>query len=385
MSKIQTIQPKFDSELVEVLFYLEGMRNRPMEGSTPPWIFYDVKEIIHLVESLASARIEGNKTTLVSAAQDQAQTGKKNVDEAFKEVDAIRAAIIFVEEYILSGEKIDEAFIREIHKITTQNLKPQNNNIPGSYRIAPVKISKTKVVTAHPAEISARMKELIDFINDTTESRNAIIKIAIVHHVFTVIHPFADGNGRTARLITYAMLLSRGFMSYGELRTLNPPSIFGTDRDIYFDMLKQADSGTENGIEKWCLFVAKGIEKELEKMNKLLNKDYVVKNIIRPVLDECRSEKLISQIDYEILKIAIEKDVIQRRDVEHLFGTTGSAKTAASREFKKMKDARLLIVLPNDSKKNVMRFSNNMLLPKIISKMDEKGLLPVFHSSETES
>jgi Fic family protein len=56
--------PSFDSPLVDVLTELEYLRRLQLRGTTPATLFFQLKEIFHVLESLGSARIEGNHTTL---------------------------------------------------------------------------------------------------------------------------------------------------------------------------------------------------------------------------------------------------------------------------------------------------------------------------------
>jgi hypothetical protein len=56
------LNPAFDSPLVDVVNELEHLRRLRLEGSTPPSVFLQLKDIFHMLESLGSARIEGNHT-----------------------------------------------------------------------------------------------------------------------------------------------------------------------------------------------------------------------------------------------------------------------------------------------------------------------------------
>lgn len=56
--------PSFDSPLVDVLTELEYLRRLELGGTTPAPVFFQLKSIFHMLESLGSARIEGNHTTL---------------------------------------------------------------------------------------------------------------------------------------------------------------------------------------------------------------------------------------------------------------------------------------------------------------------------------
>ena len=110
------------------------------------------------------------------------------------------------------------------------------------------------------------MHELVEFINRDDKSQYDLIKVALVHHRFGWIHPFGNGNGRTVRLLTYALLLKYGFNVGDYGRLINPTAIFCCDRDKYYEMLTKADSGTEKGIYEWCLYVLKGLLHERKKI-----------------------------------------------------------------------------------------------------------------------
>ena len=60
-------------------------------------------------------------------------------------------------------------------------------------------------------QVDNYMRELIEFIEDPTDHKYDLIKVALAHHRFVWIHPFDNGNGRTVRLFTYAMLIKAGF------------------------------------------------------------------------------------------------------------------------------------------------------------------------------
>ncbi len=76
-------------------------------------------------------------------------------------------------------------------------------------------------------------------------------------------------------------------------------------------MLAKADTGTEAGLEEWCHYVAQGIAAEMDRVNRLLDRDYAVAHIIEPALRNALDSKFISQDEHEMLKIAMRENVIQ--------------------------------------------------------------------------
>jgi Fic family protein len=379
MKSLITINPSFDSPLVSEIFALEKMRYTRLGGTTPPWLFFDLKEIMHILESVASARIEGNRTTVVGAAIDSLASDEPAENEDFQELRNIRKAIDFIED-VLGGESpqpINPSLIREIQKIIVDGLTRDGSKTPGPWRTGSVAISNSPHRPPEHIEIPALIQELCEYIEKGNEGKLDIIKIATVHHRFAAVHPFDNGNGRTARLLTYAMLVKSKFIDKTKRTVLNPSAIFCIDRQLYYDMLSTADAGTEAGLEKWCLYVAQGITAEMDRVNRLLDRDYAVEHIVDPALRNALDSKFLSPDEYEILKIAMQKDIIQAQDVKHLFGKTASAAVQTSRVLANMKDKKLLMVHPNYQKKYVLRFANNYLLHDVLKAMDKNGLLVV--------
>jgi Fic family protein len=379
MKQITTINPSFSSPLVSEIFALEKLRYARLGGTTPPWLFFDLKEIMHILESVASARIEGNRTTIVGAAVDSLESEKPAENEDFQELRNIRKAIEFIEEALggTDPQAITPLLIREVQKTIVEGLIRDGSKTPGAWRTEQVKISDSPHRPPEHIEIPALIRELCDYIENDNEGKMDIIKIAIAHHRFAAIHPFDNGNGRTARLLTYAMLVKSKFIDKTKRTVLNPSAIFCIDRQHYYDMLAKADTGTQAALEEWSLYVARGITAEMDRVNRLLNRDYAVANIIEPALLNALDSKFISKEEYEILKIAMQKDIIQAQNVKHLFGTSASAGVQTSRVLSNIRDKKLLMIHPNYQKKYVMRFANNYLLHDVLKAMDKNGLLVV--------
>lgn len=368
------IQPDFNSELTSTLFKVESLRNSFVIGDTPKWLFYDLKETLHLLESLNSARIEGNHTTLVEAINEATNIPKAKPGENIAEIININHAITYIDESFNEGDKITTRFIRELHTIAVKGLKRDGSANPGAFRKENVKIANSTCIVSSPQSIHGDMDELVDYINADHEKKEDIIRIACAHHRFVQVHPFDNGNGRTARLLTYAMLIKYGFLKRKKT-LLNPSSIFCMDRQKYYNMLAKADSGDKKGIEEWCNYVASGILTETDKMFKLLDRSFTIKNIIIPAIKTSYKDEHITDKEYQILMIATEKDIIQASDVTSLFGITQSDKVKCSRYLTKMVEKELLLRPPKSPKKYVVRFFNKSLLPYVIESMSKNNLI----------
>lgn len=376
MNTLQMPAPAFQSKITNLIFSLEHMRDRRLHGSTPPWLFFDLKDIMHQLESLTSARIEGNRTTIMSVVESVIEDNETTEDESLKELRNINEAIAFIEAHIMNSA-IDRAFISELHKIVVKDLQSDGSRFPGQYRPTNVEILNSAHTPPDHTAVPALMEELIKFINEDRESQYDLLTTAVAHHRFTAIHPFDNGNGRTVRLLTYAMLTKQRFIDDKGNRLLNPSAIFCMDRQKYYDMLAAADMGTEEGILGWCEYVLTGIKTEIEKIDKLLDADFSIDNIILPSLKLALEKKQINQLEYDILKVATTESPFQASDIRYLFGPGESNRVAASRMLSKLKKERFIMVHPKYKLKYVLRFSNNYLLRGVMRQLDAHDLLPI--------
>jgi Fic family protein len=85
----------------------------------------------------------------------------------------------------------------------------------------------------------------VTFINASDSPKYDLVKVAVAHHRFGWVHPFSNGNGRSVRLLTYALLIKYGFNVNTGGRVLNPTAVFCNDRDRYYAMLAEGDRGTQ--------------------------------------------------------------------------------------------------------------------------------------------
>jgi fic family protein len=372
------INPRFDSPITNTIFEIENMRNRYIHGLTPPWIFHDIKNIIYLMESVASARIEGNNTTLVSAAISSIENSEEEEIDEVKQFLNIRRGLDFIDETIKAGDDITLAIIRELHKIVVKNLPLNKDGAehPGQLKTRDNRINKSAAKTTSYLKVKEELEDLLRAVNMREAPQFDIINIALAHHRFTLIHPFENGNGRVARLFTYAMLVQKGFIHNASV--LNPSSIFCIDRRRYYEMLSVADKGIEAGddslLEEWCLYVAEGIKEEIKRTMQLLDKKEVVEKVILPTLKRAVEIKALSDEERQILEVAVKKDVIQARDVSMIFGGNSSANDRRrSRKLRELTDRGLLYY---SKKKYALTLSRNKeLLPILLTEMSNSGLI----------
>lgn len=373
---LSLVNPDFGSNLTNLIIELDFLRKKVLRGSTHPAIFFQLKSLFHMLESIASARIEGNNTTVAEYIETKIGNTVKSNEDEFKEIHNMEKAMSFIDNNV-EQIQMNKAFISELHKMIVEGLNPEEEGdyTPGIYRTCAISIKKSAhLPPANDILINQYMEELFDFINKEDVTQFDLLKCAIAHHRFVWIHPFRNGNGRTVRLFTYAMLIKLGFRVDMGQRILNPTAVFCSDRDKYYDNLSLADTGARENILKWCEYVLDGFKVEIEKVDKLLDYEFLKRQILSPALEFSMERKLVTDEEYKILKIAIDKQEIQASDVKTIYRKKDPA--IISRHIKKLIEKQMLIPIGEKKRKYTLRFDNNYLVRGIMGALDQNGFLP---------
>ena len=385
---LSVIKPDWNSHsnLVNTIIELEQLRVRVLGGTTPPHIFFQLKEVFHKLESLGSSRIEGNRTTLAELIEkitDEDFERSVGQDEKLQEIVNIEKAIQFVEEVVAEGTKITRIHLSDIHKIITHNLTPpqrvrggEGSMTPGEFRTNKVEILNSQLCPPDHTQVPSYMEELLDFVNHDVDNKDRLLRVAIAHHRFTWIHPFDNGNGRLVRAFTYALLIAYGFrVKDGHI--LNPAAIFCMDREKYYDMLELADSGKEDDILAWCEYVLEGLVEEIRKIDKLSDYIYLRDTILLPALADVFEHKLITEDEYSILLYSIRNSnfSLKAKDVQGVLEGTYSP-ASISIKIRQMREKGLLRSGKKGGRIYSVSFMNKYLLRGVITALEKNGFAP---------
>lgn len=153
--------------------------------------------------------IEGNTLTIneTKVVLEGITVGGKTMREHLEVINH-RDAITFVEEIVKNQESLTEWQMKNIHRLI---LKGIDDEYAGVYRDQKVLISGAKHTPPDPLLIQEQMEQLIDWYKKEAKQLHPITRGAMLHVNFVGIHPFIDGNGRTARLLVNLELMKEGF------------------------------------------------------------------------------------------------------------------------------------------------------------------------------
>lgn len=140
--------------------------------------------------------------------------------EAVNHAKAFEKIITFLNE----SKNVNENFMLNIHKIILTGLDDDN---AGFYRNCRVRISGSAVIMPNPIKVPDLMTNFYNWLSDNMDSEP--LTAILAHLKFVSIHPFADGNGRCARLLMNTILLKFGF---------TPIVIRPTDRKKYLSVVE---------------------------------------------------------------------------------------------------------------------------------------------------
>lgn len=377
---LRLFDPKWGSPLANTIIELEKLRVKKLGGPVPPYIFFQIKDIFQILESLGSARIEGNHTTLAEFVEKIIENPKRETkDEKDKEIFNIERAIGFIEENVNKTTKMSRMLVSEIHKILVDGLTPapsgEGSRFPGQLRPINVSIGRSSHVPVDAVKVSEYFDELLDFVNQKLDTQYHLLAIALSHHRMAWIHPFDNGNGRLVRMFTYALLIKQGFQVKSG-RILNPTAIFCMDRNAYYNKLALADSGEEEKTLEWCLYVLEGLRVEIEKIDKLLDLSYITNEILLPMLSFTLEQKHITGQEYLILSSLVRRKEmsIKSSDLEKMIGQESPAQR--SRILKRLKDKNMLIPLKEKGRIYTLGFANNYLLRGMMHVLEKNNFIP---------
>ena len=262
----------------------------------------------------------------------------------------------------------------------TKDLTPPPNGegsrYPGDLRRHSVSIESSGHTPPDPLVLQDYFEKYVEFINFPHKEQYQLLMVAIAHHRFEYIHPFDNGNGRMGRLLNYALLIKLGFkVKTG--RIINPSSVFYTDRDKYYDMLSQADSLDDNDILAWCEYFLLGLKNEIEKIDSLLDVEYVRSKILLPTLKYALQREHITTVEFKILQYLINKEDLSMKAEELSFLGIENSKEK-SKIMGKLKNRNIIMPTTPNGRIYTLKFVNNYLLRGAMKVLEQNGFVSDF-------
>ncbi|HOS61692.1 MAG TPA: Fic family protein [Myxococcota bacterium] len=208
----------------------------------PPEVVRNLHADLVLRWTYHSNAIEGNTLTLkeTKVVLEGITVGGKSMREHLEAINH-REAILFMEDLVAKNEPLSEWQIKSIHQLILKNIDDKN---AGVYRKTNVIISGAEHVPPDAVCVQSDMENLISRHQSHGAALHPVERAARLHADFVKIHPFVDGNGRTARLLMNLELMKSGF----------PPVVLPVEKRLeYYEALDKAH--TKNDYEPFLRLI----------------------------------------------------------------------------------------------------------------------------------
>lgn len=242
----------------------------------PNIIFAELERSAREISAFSSTSIEGNPLPLTDVKRILRQA-PAHVRDTEKEVLNYNKALEYLQKLSDQGRIVmTSRLLLEIHALVTEGLIEKHRW--GAFRAEPVFVNDSwtrKVVFLPPdhADVLELITDLVSFVVENKGSIDPLILAGIFHRQFVIIHPFIDGNGRTARLATKVLLADMGLdtfnlFSFENYYNKNVGKYFSSVglSGNYYELLDSID------FTEWLEYFTDGIIDELLRVKKELEK-----------------------------------------------------------------------------------------------------------------
>jgi len=219
-----------------------------------------------ILEAHHSTHIEGTQLTLSQAKKILAGNLLKGVRKDDRlEILNYKEAMDFVAEYLDKKFEITEELIKEIHKILVKGVRGGTLE-PGRYRkvqnyVVNSLTGEIIYTPPSPSNVPKLIKEFVKWLNQNFNISPVLIA-GITQYQFVDVHPFLDGNGRTARLLCTLILYQNG---YDFKRLFSLSEYYDKNRRAYYDAIQ---SVRDNNVDMtyWLEYFTEGLKNQLAEV-----------------------------------------------------------------------------------------------------------------------
>lgn len=270
----ETMQSRLDEKLA----HLNALRPLPASAVRK------LQEQFGLEMTYNSNAIEGNRLTLKETflVVNEGLTIKGKPLKDHLEAKSHTEALEFLYELVeKSGRStLSERLIRELNQIVMRDV---DKEWAGRYRNSNVVIGGAEHAPPEAVEVPHLMEVLVEWVIENRKVLHPVELAALLHHRLVNIHPFFDGNGRTARLVMNLLLMRAGFPLVVILKN---------DRKKYYRTLGAADKGD---YAPFVQFVAQAVQRSLDIYLKVLTPARKGKESFVPLADLAKGSKFTAK------------------------------------------------------------------------------------------
>lgn len=269
-------------------------------GLKEEWI-EDMQSEALILEAHHSTHIEGTQLTLSQAQRILSGWAVGDVrDDDRQELLNYKEAMDFVSEYLGKKSEITEDLIRKIHRILVKDVRGGTLE-PGKYRevqnyVVNSLTGEIIYTPPPPSGVPQLMKEFIRFLNRESDISPVLIA-GIGQSQFVDIHPFLDGNGRTARVLCTLILYQNG---YDFKRLFSLSEYYDKNRREYYDAIQSVRERNMD-LTAWLEYFTEGLRRQLievkTKGEKAIKRDVLIEKAKMSGLNDRQQKILLYLLD----------------------------------------------------------------------------------------
>ena len=310
-------EPKFtlNFRILNLLTSVERLYGKIQGEKLIPSVSLRLSKENEILATHYSTSIEGNPlspqdvTNVILGDQIPTTKSEKEVQNYFNILTALP-------NYARERRPITVELTEKYHKVLMEGIEKDLGAVRDGHVFVGHTTKQEIVIKHNPPyhtaeEIKKALNELYAWLKEEKEI-HPLLKAGMMHHQFAYIHPFFDGNGRLARILTtYYLLLEQ----YEVTKYFILDDYYDIDRHLYSDCLHSADSGDKT---QWLEYFLEGIESSLQAS---IGR---IEELRRSHLDDLEGEKrvLVTPREEEVLQIVIDKKAIKTADIEKAFEVT---------------------------------------------------------------
>ena len=204
--KVQ-LPPKLEALLVTLSkLQQQWLAQKPLESSQ----LQKLQSYFNLAYTYESNRIEGNTLSLQETnlvVNEGITIGGKTLQEHLEAINH-QEAIHFIEQLVVNLQTFNKSVLLQLHQLILMGIDTKN---AGVFRTVEVRISGSKHLPPSPLLLNDLMDGYFEFYELNKRTMHPVLLAAEMHERLVTIHPFIDGNGRTARLVMNLVLLQNGY------------------------------------------------------------------------------------------------------------------------------------------------------------------------------
>lgn len=288
----------------------------------------------------ASTSIEGNALNLY---QVEALSKHKKIDAPARdiyEVENYLKALRYISKIVEGKRPVTEKVILQVHRLVTSKTLPEKQS--GHYRSVPIYVVRRRLgmpqeimYTGPDAQkVPQLMKNLVEWVQDSADKDiHPIVVAGVVHQEIAAIHPFVDGNGRTARALATLVLYQRG---YDFRRLFALEDYYNLDRPQYYKAINIGKNYEKRRIDftPWLEYFVQGFKEEVEGV-----KAQVVSLSKRKIGDTIKSQVFLDKNQLQVIDFL---EQVGRITVSDVVDILACPKRTAQLQLQKLKKLAII-------------------------------------------